>query len=295
MSEHSVLISRPTPRVSRRFNNHEISRSARETVGWRDSDGDGIFDVLDVPHELTGSTTFDPVSRTIQFVGDSSVQTLNNRNTGGTRNDITLNRVTEFQYRIDDGSWFDLASYDDYSVAIEATTPEVPLEAGVVEFRTIDNQTGVTSNTVQFTVSDSEPPVLQNPDDPLDVNGDGHISAIDVLQIIIAINEGNVIPTNSGPPYLDVTGDALVTSRDVLLVINYINTHPTQPVAITSNEDNGEVPSETTSNSEPAYSPQEPSVIKSNGAEAVLALFSSASDANGEPDFWNDDDEQLFD
>ena len=33
----------------------EAVASTLAMLGWQDSDGDGIFDVLDVPHRLTGS------------------------------------------------------------------------------------------------------------------------------------------------------------------------------------------------------------------------------------------------
>ena len=52
--EPSLMISTGTP-----FTNHELSQSAREMIGWRDSDGDGIFDVLDVDHTLSGTASYD--------------------------------------------------------------------------------------------------------------------------------------------------------------------------------------------------------------------------------------------
>jgi hypothetical protein len=79
-----------------------------------------------------------------------------------------------------------------------------------------------------------------NPDDPLDVNDDTVISAIDALLILNEINSPAGPrqldpPTSSSapPPYVDTSGDGFVSAIDALLVINYINAHPVsaQPVA----------------------------------------------------------------
>jgi hypothetical protein len=68
-----------------------------------------------------------------------------------------------------------------------------------------------------------------NPTNFLDVNADGFVSPIDVLQLVNYINTtgGGRLPfpsTTAAPPYLDVNGDGSVDALDVLTVINYINT-----------------------------------------------------------------------
>lgn len=249
--EPSLMFSTGSP-----FVNNQLSQSARETLGWRDSDGDGIFDVLDVPHLTVGNVTFDETTRTARFVGDSIVGTLDNQNPSGSGRDMTINKITDLQYRIDAGPWIDLVEFDEYQVSIDATTPTISEEGGRIEFRTIDDRIGVTSNIIGLDIASQEPvdpvdpdpvdppidpdpvdpdpidpdpdPVdpspaapLQNPLNQFDVSGDGHVSAIDALKVIIAINDG-VLPAD-GPPYVDVSGDTFVTSIDVLMVINHIN------------------------------------------------------------------------
>ena len=117
----SIMASRSVP-----FANYDISRSARETLGWRDSDGDGIFDRSGrAPPTLGGHhVRCRHPNRSIRR--QLSVRALNNLNTSGTGNDITLNRVTGLQYRVDGGTWQDLAAADDYNVAFDATTPRYP-------------------------------------------------------------------------------------------------------------------------------------------------------------------------
>ncbi len=46
---------------------HTSSVSSLEMIGWRDSDGDGIFDVLDVPNSLSGTGFLDPASGQYRF------------------------------------------------------------------------------------------------------------------------------------------------------------------------------------------------------------------------------------
>jgi hypothetical protein len=67
-----------------------------------------------------------------------------------------------------------------------------------------------------------------NATNALDVNGDGSVSPIDVLQLVNYLNFNGSGPlpfptTLSTPPYLDVNGDGYITPLDVLTVINYIN------------------------------------------------------------------------
>ena len=244
------------------FDSHAISPSAREIIGWRDSDGDGIFDVLDVPHTLTGTGTFDEQTRTYHFVGTSSAQTLPNRNPEGTGNDVTINRITKVQYRVDAGPWQDLADYDDYQVQLDVTTPALPADARTLELRTVDDRIGVSSELLQVDVAAA--PLGQNPDDPLDVSGDGVVSPLDVLLVIIELNRGGGggEPDPGQPPYLDVTGDGNVTPRDALIVINHLNR---------SNIDSS------------APSP-------SLAAHTVAAAFASTEKDNEAVDFWDAED-----
>jgi hypothetical protein len=67
-----------------------------------------------------------------------------------------------------------------------------------------------------------------NASNNLDVNGDGSVSPIDVLQLVnyINFNGAGALPfpvTTAVPPYLDVDGDGSIGPLDVLTVINFIN------------------------------------------------------------------------
>ena len=66
---------------------------------------------------------------------------------------------------------------------------------------------------------------------PLDTNGDGKVSPIDVLIIINWLNDPTK-PTTvpPAPANLDVNGDGIITPNDALIIINWINTpYPLSP------------------------------------------------------------------
>jgi len=122
-------------------------------VGWRDSDGNGVYDVLDLPLTLDATGSYDAEAGTYRVAGDSAVQTLENLGWGS---DVTLNTVDLLQYRLNDGEWVDAASFGDARVSFDETLSFGELQAGDynLEIRTIDADTGVASSvfTDQFTV-----------------------------------------------------------------------------------------------------------------------------------------------
>lgn len=129
------------------FANHTSSPSTLAMIGWQDSDGDGILDVLDVPFTLRGNGRFDEATRIYHFTGDVWVNTLANKNTEGTRNDLTINKIREIQYRVDGGAWITLQTADVYKKSLALSTPALPAGEHQVEFRAIDTKTRVVSNT----------------------------------------------------------------------------------------------------------------------------------------------------
>tara|TARA_R110002049_G_scaffold2750_10_gene22412 strand:+ start:41676 stop:44339 length:2664 start_codon:yes stop_codon:yes gene_type:complete len=119
-------------------------------VGWRDSDGDGVFDVADVPLQLDAVGSFDSATSTYRLTGTASAVPLMNKNSSGLQSDITLNRVSEIQYSLDDGAWITAASPDSQVADIDiAVTIDAAFDS--IRWRAIDQQIGVTSNTVEGT------------------------------------------------------------------------------------------------------------------------------------------------
>ena len=130
------------------YDNHVSPATTLAMVGWQDSDQDGIFDVLDVPLELRGTGHYDAAAGAYKFVGSANVGVLPNLNTDGLRNDITLNRISSVQYRIDGGAWTTVAQPDSYEAALNLSIPATQ-PGQIIEIRAVDAATGISSNVFQ--------------------------------------------------------------------------------------------------------------------------------------------------
>lgn len=130
------------------YDNHISPSSTLAMIGWQDSDRDGIFDVLDVPLELTGTGYYDTASSAYKFRGLAKVGLLPNMNSDGLRNDISINRISSIQYRVDGGSWTTLSQPNVYEASLDLSIPLA--QAGqVIEIRAVEAKTGITSNVFQ--------------------------------------------------------------------------------------------------------------------------------------------------
>lgn len=147
--QDSIMAS--SARMAAAFASHTSAQSTLEMVGWRDSDGDGVFDVLDVPHTLEGVGWYDQDLGQYRFEGTARVGTLPNLNSSGLKNDITINRITRAEYRINSGNWLVAATYDTAAAYLDLVL-NVPAGEHQIEIRTvtIDPGTGqlVTSSHV---------------------------------------------------------------------------------------------------------------------------------------------------
>jgi hypothetical protein len=116
-------------------------------LGWVDSDGDGIFDVLDVPLKLEVSAVYRATTQTLEVRGQAAAVPLRNINSSGLRNDITLNRVSRIEYRVDAGPWLIASTPNVQTTEVDL---ELPISGSFnqVELRAVDAATGITSNVV---------------------------------------------------------------------------------------------------------------------------------------------------
>ena len=146
MSNDDALSNPPRLTLTNAYNGHTSSQSSLETIGWKDSDGDGIFDVLDVPFKLSGTGSYNAATGLYHFTGSSSVATLPNQNTSGLQNDITINQIRVVQVQIDNGPWTTVLTLParTYQTAIDVSFA-VPAGQHTVHLQTADTRTGVTS------------------------------------------------------------------------------------------------------------------------------------------------------
>ncbi len=116
-------------------------------IGWRDSDGDGIFDLLDVPLEFRGMVQHEVSLNQVRVKGTAKAVALRNWNSDGYQSDITLNRIRKLEYRADGGAWTSLANFDAYAVDIDQTY-NIPAGINALELRFTDTSNGVTSDPI---------------------------------------------------------------------------------------------------------------------------------------------------
>jgi hypothetical protein len=97
----------------------------------------------------------------------------------------------------------------------------------------------------QNDVFDQTPYLSQNSSNRYDANGDGVITPLDALQIVIALNagQGNSIPVaGQSMIHLDVSGDSVLTPLDALMVIIELNSGgQSQPEFIETDMPSGDV------------------------------------------------------
>lgn len=132
--------------------------STLEQLGWRDSDNDGIFDVLDVPIQLDGQGFFDSTNKLYRFNGYAMVGTLPNLNSAGLRNDITLNQIARLEYRLDGGVWQTAQTINAYTASIDLQIPVLE-STQQIEIRAVGDITGIES---PIFVSDADRPNITN-------------------------------------------------------------------------------------------------------------------------------------
>jgi hypothetical protein len=132
--------------LSTSFDNYTLPASTRAMIGWQDSDGDGIFDVSDVPLNLEGTGWYDRAAGKFHFRGSARAVALPNRNSSGLQNDITLNRVDRLEYRLDGGLWQTAATLGFQSGDVDISFPVSPYSK--IEMRAIDDRLGIASSIV---------------------------------------------------------------------------------------------------------------------------------------------------
>jgi hypothetical protein len=148
--QQAISIMSAGTSLDQAYDQVETSAATLAQIGWRDSDNDGIFDVLDVPIELSGVGSFQSSTNEYRFAGSARVQTLANLNSSGLQNDITINKIGRYEYRLNGtGSWTTLSTlatpvYEQQSFELRIALPANT--SGFIEIRAVDPRIGITSN-----------------------------------------------------------------------------------------------------------------------------------------------------
>ncbi len=100
-TENSIMRSSGSQNIA--YPNHLASTPVRGMVGWRDSDGDGLYDPVDTsPSILLNAYTPDPTSSTnLTYSGSTQDEAY----PSPTHTSATINTISSVQYRVDGGTW----------------------------------------------------------------------------------------------------------------------------------------------------------------------------------------------
>ncbi|MFN3153338.1 dockerin type I domain-containing protein [Bremerella sp.] len=141
------------------YNAHISSTESFESIGWKDSDGDGIFDVFDVPISFSASSQFDPNTNRMRISGNASIGVLPNLNSWGLQNSITINRLSHIEFRLDGGAWQTGPIIDDYTSDFDfliqlADSGEHEVEVRIVDETGHIHSDSLVASTVQIDSTD---------------------------------------------------------------------------------------------------------------------------------------------
>lgn len=141
-------------------------------IGLRDTDGDKIADILDVPPDsILNPYSPDPSSDdTPTYTGSAKVVPLVNMNPYGLNNDITISKIANVQYRVDGGAWANAiptdGAYNGASEAFTFTTSTLSSGTHTIEVRAIDSsgniETSYSSDQLTINGAPAQPPILSN-------------------------------------------------------------------------------------------------------------------------------------
>lgn len=138
--ETSLL--RESSSLTTAYANHTSSTASFESIGWKDSDGDGIFDIFDVPISFSANSQFDPTTHQMRISGSASIGVLPNQNPWGLQNSVTINRLSHIEFRVDGGQWITGPTIDDYTTDFDFLIQLSDANQHEIEVRIVD-QTGL--------------------------------------------------------------------------------------------------------------------------------------------------------
>ena len=184
-------------RQTRAYGNLTSSPASLQMVGWRDSNGNGILDMLDTAMTLSASGRFDESTGTFFFNGMSSITTLPNKNkmSGNAGHNITLNTVDKLQYKLDNGQWITLEKTygGTTNVGVSASVALSDINGGrhTIYFRTICERTGATSEVWSLSFGQDAAPTL-DPVKPKKVKANSKSATLSTVTLTWAANSRNV-------------------------------------------------------------------------------------------------------
>ena len=127
-------------------------------VGWRDSDGDGIIDVLDAPIEVTNlSSKLNLSDSTYDFTGTFTVQKVPNYNNTKA---ITINSVDRLLYRHGESGEWKSDNDQDWNEESRIVSHQFKIPANsVLQWKVVDS--GGTTESKTYTIGNVRNPKVR--------------------------------------------------------------------------------------------------------------------------------------
>jgi hypothetical protein len=148
-------------------NNLCLSSGTKLQIGWRDTDTDGIHDIVDTnPQTFLTPYSPDPTSDdTPTYNGSATVVPMKNNNPYGPKNDVSINTIDSVQYRVDSGSWLSTTAkdgtFDDHEEDFTFTTSSLSHGAHTIEAFAKNSVGNIDSTPASDTIT-----IDVEPDDP---------------------------------------------------------------------------------------------------------------------------------
>jgi len=145
-NRNSIVPSLMNSSISTVFEQHTTSPQSLEMVGWRDSDGDGIIDVLDAPIAVTDlSSNLKLSDSTYDFRGTFTVQKIPNYNNTKA---ITINSVDKLLYRYGESGEWTSGNEKDWGEESRTISQQFRIPAGsVLQWKVVDSSGTAESKT----------------------------------------------------------------------------------------------------------------------------------------------------
>ena len=145
-NQDNIVISMMNTSLMDAYKQYTSSPQSLEMIGWKDSDGDGIIDVLDAPITVSDfSSKLHVYSSKYSFSGVFTVEKIANYN--GTKA-ITINSVDRLLYRYgEDGEWLAVNS-EDWNVGSKSISYSFSLPQDTVLQWKVADSSGTTASRI---------------------------------------------------------------------------------------------------------------------------------------------------
>ncbi|MBI5304348.1 MAG: hypothetical protein HY868_19600 [Chloroflexi bacterium] len=154
-TETSIMRSASNQQIA--YPSYLISTPVRGQVGWRDSDGDGIYDVGDTTVQMSASRTSTPRAGFPMTYSGSATDIAF---ASPVYSAMSVNKITQVRYRMDGGTWLNGVPSDGafnyYTENFTVATASLSEGAHTIEIQTLNTVGNYASYTDSFTLGTSK-------------------------------------------------------------------------------------------------------------------------------------------